>query len=77
MVACRQLDGCGIPRESGDVNFRFRERLARARRRARAYLLFRRTPALRGELLGEAAALRAEAVAVDGILAEAVPESPG
>lgn len=43
---------------------RYADRLANARRRARAYLRFRRDPALRAALAGEAAWLRAEARAI-------------
>ena len=40
---------------------RYADRLAHARRRMRAYLLFRREPALRRELAGEVAWVRSEA----------------
>ena len=53
---------------AADVNFVFRERLARAMQRARTYLLFRRRPKLRGRLLDELLYLRDEATAVDTAL---------
>jgi hypothetical protein len=43
---------------------RYADRLANARRRVRAYLLFRRDPALRRALAGEVAWLRDEAAAI-------------
>ena len=45
-------------------DFRYRERLRRARQRVRTYLLFRREPELRRRLCDEVAALRAEAAAL-------------
>ena len=48
---------------------RYADRLAHARRRMRACLLFRREPALRRELAGEVAWVRAEAVALADDLA--------
>jgi glycerol-3-phosphate O-acyltransferase / dihydroxyacetone phosphate acyltransferase len=53
---------------TGDVNFRLRERLVRAIRRARAYLRFRREPALRSALSAEQTAIRQEALAVERLL---------
>lgn len=49
---------------AADINLRMRERLHRALRRARTYLLFRARPALHEQLVGEAAELRAEALAL-------------
>ncbi|CAA9318922.1 MAG: hypothetical protein AVDCRST_MAG11-1911, partial [uncultured Gemmatimonadaceae bacterium] len=48
------------------VDFRFRERMRRAAARVRSWLRFRRDPALRARLLGEARWLRDEAAAIDG-----------
>jgi hypothetical protein len=45
-------------------DFRYRERLQRARQRVRTYLLFRREPELQRRLCGEVAALREEAAAL-------------
>jgi glycerol-3-phosphate O-acyltransferase/dihydroxyacetone phosphate acyltransferase len=45
-------------------DFRYRERLRRARQRVRTYLLFRREPVLRRRLCDEIAALREEAAAL-------------
>ena len=56
---------------AADVNFKFRERLARARDRARTYVMFRREPALQSELVAELHWLRTEALAVDALLAAA------
>lgn len=50
---------------SGDLNFRLSDRLRRARRRARAYLTFRRAPALQEHWLAELAELRNEVVTLD------------
>jgi glycerol-3-phosphate O-acyltransferase/dihydroxyacetone phosphate acyltransferase len=50
---------------AAEVNFTFRARLARALRRARAYLRFRGNRALRARLTAELAWLRAEALAVE------------
>jgi hypothetical protein len=44
------------------VNLRLRDRLDRARRRARAYLIFRARPSLHDELMASASALRAGAL---------------
>ena len=60
---------------TADVNFKFRERLARASDRARAYVMFRREPALQSELVEELHWLRAEALAVDALLAATPPAS--
>jgi len=54
---------------TADVNFKFRERLARAVDRARAYMMFRREPALQSRLVEELHWLRREALAVDALLA--------
>ncbi len=43
---------------AADINFSIRERLVRVRRRARAFLVFRRDPALRDRLMSELASLR-------------------
>jgi hypothetical protein len=48
---------------AADINLRLRERLRRARRRAKTYLLFRRQPELQRELEATAKSLRAEALA--------------
>ena len=53
---------------AADVNFLFRERLARALRRARTYLLFRQRPKLRTRFQDELSFLRGEASAVDAEL---------
>lgn len=53
---------------AADVDFRLRARLARVLRRARAYLLFRRAPALHTRLRGELRWLREEAVEAEAIL---------
>ena len=50
---------------AADVNFLLRERLRRAMRRARTYLLFRRRPRLHAQLLGDLAHLRSEALDVE------------
>ncbi len=50
---------------AAEINFRFRERLRRAMRRARAFLRFRRDPAFYAMLTAQAARLRAEALALD------------
>jgi glycerol-3-phosphate O-acyltransferase / dihydroxyacetone phosphate acyltransferase len=49
---------------AAEVNFHLQPRLGRIVRRARAYFLFRRDPALRSSLLQEVAWLRAEANAI-------------
>jgi hypothetical protein len=54
---------------TADVNFKFRERLGRVSDRARAYVMFRREPALQSELMEELHWLRTEALAVDALLA--------
>jgi hypothetical protein len=56
---------------AADVNFYLRARLSRVVRRARAYFLFRRHPDLQERLTTELRWLRAEALAIDGILARA------
>jgi glycerol-3-phosphate O-acyltransferase/dihydroxyacetone phosphate acyltransferase len=53
---------------AADVNFYLRARLARVARRARAYFLFRRRPELQELLTKELRWLRAEALAIDGML---------
>ena len=50
---------------AADISFALRDRLWRARQRARAYLKFRRDPALQQRLIDELRWLRAEALAVD------------
>lgn len=45
---------------AADINFLIRERLDRARRRARAFLVLRRDPALRSQLVNELESLRAD-----------------
>ncbi len=52
---------------AADINLRLRDRLARALRRARTYLLFRTHPHLQRELEARAAALREEALALGRI----------
>jgi hypothetical protein len=56
---------------AADVNFYLRARLARVVRRARAYFLFRRRPELQELLAKELQWLRAEALAIDGMLSPA------
>ncbi|HKW12738.1 MAG TPA: lysophospholipid acyltransferase family protein [Gemmatimonadaceae bacterium] len=53
---------------AADVNFVLRERLERAVRRARTYLLFRRRPRLRAQLQAELDRLRAEALEIEQLL---------
>lgn len=55
---------------AADVNFALRERLSRAVRRARAYILFRRRERLQARLEEELRYLRAEATEVDAHLRE-------
>ena len=55
---------------AADVNFLLRERLARALRRARTYLLFRRRPRLQGRLLEALSMLRTDALEIDRLLRE-------
>ncbi|HEY2374783.1 MAG TPA: lysophospholipid acyltransferase family protein [Gemmatimonadaceae bacterium] len=55
---------------AADVNFLLRERLRRARRRARTYLLFRRRPRLHAQLQSELLRLRGEALDVERMLRE-------
>jgi 1-acyl-sn-glycerol-3-phosphate acyltransferase len=50
---------------AADINFWLRDRLGRARRRARAFLVFRREPALRERFARELASLRDDVRAVD------------
>ena len=50
---------------AADINFLFGRRLHRARRRARAYLVFRREPRLHTHLWDELDRLRAEALALE------------
>ncbi len=50
---------------TASVDFWFADRIRRAVRRARGYRIFRSTPGLQVELIGEAAWLRAEASALD------------
>ena len=56
---------------SATWDLRFQDRMDRARRRIRTYLLFRRDSALRARLLGEVAWLREESAALERIAAEA------
>jgi hypothetical protein len=53
---------------AADVNFTFRERLARALLRARTYLRFRRNPELQRDLLAEMSTIRDAARALDAEL---------
>jgi glycerol-3-phosphate O-acyltransferase / dihydroxyacetone phosphate acyltransferase len=53
---------------AADINLRFRDRVERARRRARTYLLFRARPDLQRELETRARALRDEAIALGRLL---------
>jgi hypothetical protein len=53
---------------AADINLRFRDRLERARRRARTYLLFRAHPNLQRELEAKAQALRDEAILIARLL---------
>jgi hypothetical protein len=53
---------------AADANFLLRDRLRRAVRRARTYLLFRRRPRLKASLQQELDALRAEALAIEARL---------
>jgi glycerol-3-phosphate O-acyltransferase/dihydroxyacetone phosphate acyltransferase len=53
---------------AAEIDFRFRERLRRAIRRARAFLLFRSDPQVHEALARQAARLRAEAGAIDALL---------
>jgi hypothetical protein len=55
---------------AADINFWIRERLSRARRRSRAFRLFRRDPALRTRLVDELTWLRGEVLAVDRALGD-------
>ncbi|HKW46766.1 MAG TPA: lysophospholipid acyltransferase family protein [Gemmatimonadaceae bacterium] len=55
---------------AADVNFLFRERLRRAVRRARTYLLFRRRPRLHAQLQSDLQRLRSEALDIEGLLRE-------
>jgi len=50
---------------AADVNFLLRERLRRAVRRARTYLLFRRRPKLQASLQQDFQALRIEAMEIE------------
>src|SRR5262249_17791326 len=50
---------------AADINFWLRERVVRARRRAMAFLVFRREPALRERLVNELASLRAAVRTLD------------
>jgi glycerol-3-phosphate O-acyltransferase / dihydroxyacetone phosphate acyltransferase len=50
---------------AADINFSIRERLSRARRRAKAFLVFRREPALRERLMNELASLRGDVRTLD------------
>jgi hypothetical protein len=58
---------------AADVNFLLRERLGRAIRRARTYLLFRSRPKLQARFQGELQRLRAEAVEIERLLHAAAP----
>ena len=53
---------------AADINFWIRERLSRARRRARAFRLFRRDPAMAARLADELSWLRGEVLAIDRAL---------
>lgn len=53
---------------AADINLRLRDRLQRARRRARTYLLFRAHPELQRELEATAQSLRAEALGLAEVL---------
>lgn len=55
---------------AADVNFLLRERLGRAVRRARTYLLFRRRPRLHAQLRSDLQHLRSEALEIEGLLRE-------
>jgi 1-acyl-sn-glycerol-3-phosphate acyltransferase len=55
---------------AADVNFVLRERLRRAVRRARTYLLFRRRPRLHAQLQSDLQRLRHEALEIEGLLRE-------
>ena len=55
---------------AADVNFLLRERLRRAVRRARTYLLFRRRPRLHTQLQSDLQRLRSEALEIEGLLRE-------
>ncbi len=50
---------------AADINFSIRERLSRARRRATAFLVFRREPALRDRLTNALASLREDVLTLD------------
>lgn len=50
---------------AADINFSIRERLSRARRRAKAFLVFRREPALRDRLMNALASLREDVLTLD------------
>lgn len=56
---------------AADVNFLLRERLRRALRRARTYLLFRRRPKLKASLQQELRTLKAEALEIERLLQRA------
>jgi glycerol-3-phosphate O-acyltransferase/dihydroxyacetone phosphate acyltransferase len=58
---------------AADVNFLLRERLGRAIRRARTYLLFRSRPKLEARFQGELQRLRAEAIEIERLLHVAAP----
>jgi hypothetical protein len=58
---------------AADANFLLRERLRRAVRRARTYLLFRRRPRLKASLQQELDALRGEALAIEAQLQSSDP----
>lgn len=55
---------------AAQVNFRLTDRMRRARRRARAYLVLRGNPALREKLGGELARLRDDVLEFDRVAAE-------
>ncbi len=61
---------------AGDVNFVLADRIRRVRRRAHAYFVFRRDPALQTRWLAAIDALRAEVVRLDRALADR-SEPPG
>jgi len=56
---------------AADVNFMLRERLRRAMRRARTYLLFRRRPKLYAQMQNELERLRSEALEIERMLRDA------
>jgi glycerol-3-phosphate O-acyltransferase / dihydroxyacetone phosphate acyltransferase len=55
---------------AADINFWLRERMGRARRRAKAFMVFRRDPAMRSRLVNELASLRDDVTTLDRELGE-------